>query len=92
MSIFRVGQLRAETNLTMTGSTFRFFIKLNRIYNSVVITLFLQVSESVSKLILQDISTIQTFVLWFLVYLTLFIDVKDFNNRFSLVEVSSLSP
>ena len=24
---------------------------------------------------------LQTFVLWFLVYLTLFIDVKDFNNR-----------
>ena len=25
---------------------------------------------------------LQTFVLWFLVYLTLFIDVSDFNNRF----------
>ena len=24
---------------------------------------------------------LQTFVLWFLVYLTLFIDVTDFNNR-----------
>ena len=46
LATFRVGQLRAETNLTMTGSTFRFFIKLNRIYNSVIITLFLQVSHS----------------------------------------------
>ena len=41
-----MGELRAETNLTMTGSTFRFFIKLDRIFNSVVITLFLQVAQS----------------------------------------------
>ena len=32
---------------------------------------------------MQDVECFsQTFVLWFLVYLTLFIDVKDFNNRF----------
>ena len=41
---------------------------------------------------------LQTFVLWFLVYLTLFIDVTDFNNRFMgaitgfLVFASLLSP
>ena len=45
LATFRVGKLRAETNLTMTGSTFRFYIKLNRIYNSVIITLFLQVPQ-----------------------------------------------
>ena len=46
LATFKVGQMRAETNLTLKGSSFRFHIELIRIFNSVVITLFLQVPDS----------------------------------------------
>ena len=65
LTTFRIKLLFANSTRTPHGSSFSFYIGLERIWTSFFMTNFLQ-----------------TFVLWFLVYLTLFIDTKDFNNRF----------